>query len=71
VHDYGKQTTSCMYFIAMYFVADLRDAIYSFQFADRRLFQLPTPQAASTWSHKHKAGQRCFWLWGFISYSSI
>jgi len=29
-------------------VADLRDAIHDFHFADRRLSQLPTPQAASS-----------------------
>jgi len=30
----------------MSFVADLRDAIHVFQFADRRISHLPTPQAA-------------------------
>jgi len=30
----------------MSFVADLRDAIHGFHFADRRLSQLPTPKAA-------------------------
>jgi len=30
----------------MSFVADLRDTIHGFHFADRRLSQLPTPQAA-------------------------
>jgi len=30
----------------MSFVANLRDAIHGFHFADRRLLQLPTPQAA-------------------------
>jgi len=30
----------------MSFVADLRDAIHGFHFADRRLSQLSTPQAA-------------------------
>jgi len=55
-------TTSCMSF-----VADLRDAIHSFHFADKRLSQLPTPQAASSSSHNHRVGQRCFCLWGFIS----
>jgi len=32
----------------MSFVADLRDAIHGFRFADRRLSQLPTPKAASS-----------------------
>jgi len=32
VLDHGKLITSCMFF-----VADLRDAIHGFQFADRRL----------------------------------
>jgi len=32
----------------MSFVADLRDAIHGFHFTDRRLSQLPTPQAASS-----------------------
>jgi len=50
-------TTSCMSF-----VADLRDAIYGLHFADRRLSQLPTPQAASSLSHNHRAEQRCFCL---------
>jgi len=30
----------------MSFMADLQDAIHGFHFADRRLSQLPTPQAA-------------------------
>jgi len=38
----------------MFFVADLRDAIHGFHFADRRLSQLPTPQAASSLSHNHE-----------------
>jgi len=54
--------TSCMSF-----VADLRDAIHGFHFVDRRLSQIPTPQAASSSSYNHRAGQRCFCLWGFIS----
>jgi len=44
----------------MSFVADLRDAIHGFHFADKSLSQLPTPQAASSSSHNHRAGQRCF-----------
>jgi len=54
----------------MSFVADLWDAIHGFHFADRRLSQLPTPQTASSSSHNHRAGLRCFCLWGFISDSS-
>jgi len=51
----------------MSFVADLRYSIHCFRFADRRLSQLPTPQAASSSSLNHRTGQRCFCLWGFIS----
>jgi len=54
----------------MSFVADQRDAIHDFHFADRRPSQLPTPQAASSSSHNHRAGQHYFCLWGFISDSS-
>jgi len=43
------------------FMADLRDAIHVFHLADMRLSQLPTPQTASSSSHIHRAGQRCFW----------
>jgi len=43
--------TSCMSF-----VADLRDDIHGFHFADRRLSQLPTPQAANSSSHNYRAG---------------
>jgi len=49
--------TSCMSF-----VADLRDAFHGFHFADRKLSQLPTPQATSSSSHNNIAGQRCFCL---------
>jgi len=40
-HDHGKLTTSCLLF-----VADLRDAIQGFHFADRKLSQLTTLQDA-------------------------
>jgi len=36
-------------------VADLRDAIHGFHFADRRLSQLPHSRAASSSSHNHRA----------------
>jgi len=59
-------TTSCMSF-----VADLRDVIHGFHFADRRLSQLPSSQAASSSSHNHRAGQRCFCLHQRLSNSNL
>jgi len=54
----------------MFFEADQRDAINGFHFAEGRLLQLSTPQAASSSSHNHRAEQRSFCLGGFISDSS-
>jgi len=45
-----KLTTSCLFFIA-----DLKNAIHGFHFADRRLSQLPTLQAVSSSNHIYQS----------------
>jgi len=51
------KTASCMSF-----VADLRDAINGFNFANRTLCKLPSLQTASSSSYTHRVGLRCFCL---------